>query len=159
MSATASSSYIALLNAFFLSLVALLPQTNLGPAALVLSLLGLAHHIRSAWRFARHRESGVMAGALSAAFILIGVLLYGSELQSGIHLVHSPNASAPVSSLAGVLVGIYGFGLASAWLLLRGRIQGLSGRLYTLPENEGSHAETRMDRPHASSGKRDNGTR
>ena len=46
--AVATSAYTALLNAFFLSLVALLPQTNLGWAALVLSLIGLApfHNFR-----------------------------------------------------------------------------------------------------------------
>jgi hypothetical protein len=42
--AVATSAYTALLNAFFLSLVALLPQTNLEWAALALSMIGLANH-------------------------------------------------------------------------------------------------------------------
>lgn len=41
--AVALSAYTALLNAFFLSLVATLPRTNLGTAALPLSVIGLAN--------------------------------------------------------------------------------------------------------------------
>src|SRR5258708_29564342 len=47
--AAAASAYTALLNAFFLSLVSLLPQTNLGWAALILSLTRLANNFILAW--------------------------------------------------------------------------------------------------------------
>src|SRR5216684_6625106 len=54
--AVATSAYTALLNAFFLSLVALLPQTNLGSAALPLSVIGLANQCFLAWDLFRHTE-------------------------------------------------------------------------------------------------------
>ena len=54
--AAAISAYTALLNAFFLSLAALLPQTNLGWATLVLSLIGLENQCILGWNLFRRVE-------------------------------------------------------------------------------------------------------
>lgn len=147
---TASSAYLALLNAFFVSLVALLPRTNLGPAALVLSLLGLMYTLQSGWRSWRHATGRGFAGARGAAFVLIGLSLYGYELNVAIHLMHAPHVASAVSSLAGLLVGIYAFGLASAWQLLGGRRHEWSGRLFSesaVEDNQAdSPAEQRLSR-------------
>src|SRR5260370_20268090 len=102
--AVALSAYTALLNAFFLSLVALLPQTNLGSAALVLSVIGLANQCFLAWDLFRHVERKWLSMARGAVLILAGLLLYGGELYNALLLVLSPSNSARIYALAGLLL-------------------------------------------------------
>src|SRR5260370_15547024 len=109
--AVATSAYTALLNAFFLSLVALLPQTNLGSAALVLSLLGLANHFILGWNLSRHSPRRWLSMVRRAALIFSGFLLYGSALSGAILHLPSPTNSTPISALAPLLLGIYALGL------------------------------------------------
>src|SRR5260370_34227122 len=73
--AVATSAYTALLNAFFLSLVALLPQTNLGSAALVLSLIGLANHFILGGNLSMHSPRRCISMVRIAASILAGLLI------------------------------------------------------------------------------------
>jgi hypothetical protein len=143
--AAASSAYTALLNAFFLSLVALLPQTNLGSAALVLSLIGLANSFILAWNLARNSKRRWLSIVRRSVFILVGLLLYGYEFYYAILLLLSPTNSAPVSTLAGLLVGIYALGLTRAWQLLGGRSRQLNDWLTPLRETEDRHAVTDTD--------------
>ena len=143
--AAASSAYTALLNAFFLSLVALLPQTNLGSAALVLSLIGLANSFILAWNLARNSKRSWLSIVRRSVFILVGLLLYGYEFYYAILLLLSPTNSAPVSTLAGLLVGIYALGMTRAWQLLGGRSRQLNDWLTPLRETEDRHAVTDTD--------------
>ena len=143
--AAASSAYTALLNAFFLSLVALLPQTNLGSAALVLSLIGLANSFILAWNLARNSKRRWLSIVRRSVFILVGLLLYGYEFYYAILLLLSPTNSAPVSTLAGLLVGIYALGMTRAWQLLGGRSRQLNDWLTPLRETEDRHAVTDTD--------------
>ena len=92
--AVATSAYTALLNAFFLSLVALLPQTNLGGAALILSLIGLADQCNLGWDLLRHSQRRWLSMLRRAVLILVGLLLYGHELYNAILLLLSPTNSA-----------------------------------------------------------------
>ncbi len=145
--AAATSAYTALLNAFFLSLVALLPQTNLGSAALVLSLIGLANSFILAWNLSRHAERRWLSIVRRAVFILIGLLLYGEELYSAILLLLSPTNAAPLSTLAAVLVGIYALGMTRAWQLLGGRSRQLNDWLTPLRDTEERQAVTDTAQP------------
>jgi hypothetical protein len=95
-------------------LVALLPQTNLGSAALVLSLIGLANSFILAWNLLRHTEKRWLSIVRRAVFILAGLLLYGEELYNAILLLLAPANSAPISLLAAMLVGIYALGMTRA---------------------------------------------
>jgi hypothetical protein len=123
--AVALSAYTALLNAFFLSLVALLPQTNLGLAAFVFSVIGLANQCFLGWDLFRHAERKWLSMINGAVLILASLLLYSGELYDAILLVLSPTNSAPIHTLAGLLLGIYALGLTRAWQLLGGRGHGL----------------------------------
>ncbi len=143
--AVATSAYTALLNAFFLSLVALLPQTNLGWAALVLSLIGLANHFILGWNLSRHSLRRWFSMIRRAALILAGLLLYGYELYNAILLLLSPTNSTPIAALAPLLVGIYALGLTRAWQLLGGRSYRLSDWLSPLHDTESRQAVTNTD--------------
>lgn len=143
--AVATSAYTALLNAFFLSLVALLPQTNLGWAALVLSLIGLANHFILGWNLSRHSSRRWLSTIRRAVLILAGFLLYGYELYNAILLLLSPTNTTPISALAPLLVGIYALGLTRAWLLLGGRSYRLSDWLSPLHDTESRQPVTNTD--------------
>jgi uncharacterized membrane protein len=143
--AAATSAYTALLNAFFLSLVALLPQMNLGSAALVLSLVGLANSFILAWDLARHSKRRWLSIVRRSVFILVGLLLYGYEFYYAILLLLSPTNSSPIFPLAVVLVGIYALGMTRAWQLLGGRSRQLNDWLTPLREAEERHAVTDTD--------------
>jgi hypothetical protein len=134
--AVATSAYTALLNAFFLSLVALLPQINLGWAAFVLSMIGLANHFILGWNLLRHAQRRWLSMLRRATLIVAGCLLYSYELYNAILLLLSPTNATPISVLAPLLVGIYALGLARAWQLLGGRNYRLSDWLSPLHDTE-----------------------
>jgi hypothetical protein len=125
--------------------VALLPQTNLGWAALVLSLIGLANHLILGWNLSRHAQRQWISMGRRAALILAGFLLYGYELYNAILLLLFPTDSTPISALAPLLVGIYALGLARAWQLLGGRNYRLSDWLSPLHDTEGRQPVTNTD--------------
>jgi hypothetical protein len=157
--AVAISAYTALLNAFFLSLVALLPQTNLGWAALVLSLIGLENHFILGWNLFRRVERKWLSMVSRASLIFAGLLLYGYELYNAILLLLSPANSAPISALAPLLLGIYALGMTRAWQLLGGRSHGLSQWLSPLRTIEDRQPVTHMDQSQSTSGVRNDTSR
>lgn len=138
-------AYTALLNAFFLSLVALLPQTSLGWAALILSLIGLANHFMLGWNLSRHSPRRWLSIVRRAALIVVGLLLYGYELYNAILLLLSPTTTTAISVLAPLLVGIYALGLTRAWQLLGGRSYRLSDWLSPLHDTENRQPGTNTD--------------
>lgn len=143
--AVAFSAYTALLNAFFLSLVALLPQTNLGWAALVLSLTGLTNHFILGWNLSRRLARRWLSMVRGSTLVVAGFLLYGFELYSAILLLLSPGNSSPVSALAPLLIGIYALGLTRAWQLLGGRSYRLREWLSPLNDVESGQPATSTD--------------
>lgn len=156
--ATAASAFTALLNAFFLSLIALLPQTNVSPAALVLGLTGIANHFVLAWSLFKHTERSWLGMGRRATFVLAGLSLYGFELYIAIQLLHTPINSGLISELAALLIGIYALGLARAWQLLGGRTRRLGNWLSSLPGTEESKLVSNTDQqslPIATNNKKD----
>lgn len=133
--ATTISAYTSLLNAFFVSLIALLPQTNLGPAALVLSLTGLVNYFILAWQLFRQIQgkSGMRSRIM---FVMAGLFIYGFELYISIQLLLTPANSSYVSALASLLIFIYALGLARAWQILGGHSYQFRGWLTSLPDTE-----------------------
>jgi hypothetical protein len=143
--AVALSAYTALLNAFFLSMVALLPQANLGSAALPLSAIGLVNQCFLAWDLLRHVERTWPRMVRGGVLIVAGLLLYGGELYNALLLLLSPGNSVPLSTLAALLLGIYALGLTRAWQLLGGRGHGLGEWLSPLHDTEGRQPVTNTD--------------
>jgi hypothetical protein len=139
--ATAASAFTALLNAFFLSLIALLPQTNVSLAAVVLSLTGMVNHFVLAWSLFKHAKRSWLNMGRGAAFVLAGLFLYGFELYIAIQLLRAPTNSGLISALAVLLIGIYALALARAWQLLGVRNRRLGDWFSPLhsTEEEGDH--------------------
>lgn len=120
---TAQGAFTALINTFFISLGALIPDA-LGVLVLVMSAfsllntLGLSRRLWRGWREKRSISRG-------AGLVLLSFILYGLELWYGWSLVRTPTETSYVSVLAFLLLGIYGVGLGRAWELLGARRWGL----------------------------------
>ena len=122
--AISSSAFTALLNAFFISLGALIPGNNLGDLALLmggvglLNTLALGRHLLKEW-------SGWRALLQRLLLLLASIILYGYELYFAILLLNAPADQGPVYGLAGLLIGVYGLGIVRAWQILGAQRYGL----------------------------------
>ena len=130
--AMAASSFTALLNAFFISLGALIP-VNIGTLTLIMSTLGLINSSFLAWNLLKERER--WQNIVRRVFlILVSIIIYGYEFYFAILIILEPNSVGNIYTLAGLLLGVYGIGLTRAWELLGARRFGLGGWLSPLRE-------------------------
>ena len=130
--AMAASSFTALLNAFFISLGALIP-VNIGTLTLIMSTLGLINSSLLAWNLLKERER--WQNVVRRVFlILVSIIIYGYEFYFAILIILEPNSVGNIYTLAGLLLGVYGIGLTRAWQLLGARRFGLGGWLSPLRE-------------------------
>ncbi|HEY6286998.1 MAG TPA: hypothetical protein VIX20_15150 [Ktedonobacteraceae bacterium] len=128
--AMASSSYTALLNAFFISFGALLPGF-IGPMTLIMSTVGLIYSSLLAWNLLKERERWLNA-VRRVFLILVSIIVYGYEFYYAILIILNPNSVGTIYTLAGLLLGVYGIGLTRAWQLLGARRFGIGGWLSPL---------------------------
>ena len=131
--AMAASTFTALLNVFFISFAALLPE-NVGYITLVMSFSGLTNSIyltRSLFKERQKWQSVVRRINL----ILASYIIYGFELFYAILLIKFPGNSGNFYGLTGLLIAVYGIGLLRAWQLLGARRYGLLGWLSPLHES------------------------
>lgn len=119
----AGSAFMAFLDVFFLSLIALIPGVNLGDPALLIGVFGLfntvslGRHFWQGWR-----EDHQLGGAT----LLLGSLaLYLLQIWYALPLVVNPHATHNVTALAYLLIGGYAIGLARSWDLLGAQHEGL----------------------------------
>ncbi len=151
--AMAASTFTALVNAFFISLVALIPDAALAGITIVMSSISLLNSLYLAWNLFQHWR-GWQALVRSAFLIVVGLAIYGYELYVGILLARA-NPSAPsfvstLSTLSFMVVAVYGIGLTRAWQLLGARRFGLSGWFSVLREvDEEDAADVRRVGPRA----------
>jgi hypothetical protein len=118
--AVAASAFSALINAFFISLFALIPGESLGWVTLTMSLLGLWSTVFLGWNLLKH-PLGWRNAIRRLSLILVGIIVYGFELYSAVMLIKAPSDPYAAFTLA-TLVGIaYGLGLTRAWQLLGAR--------------------------------------
>jgi hypothetical protein len=121
--AMAASSFTALLNAFFISLGALIPW-NVGSLILFMSAAGLTNSLFLTWNLLKERQS--WQNVLRRLFlILASFVIYGYELYVAIGLLYEPNNLGIFYSLTGLLLTVYGIGLTRAWQLLGASRYGL----------------------------------
>ena len=114
--AVASSTFIALVNAFFISLGALIPGAT-SSIALSVSFLGLLNSLTLGVRLLRHPKS--WQNFIRRVFlILISLAIYGLEFVDALHLTITPSAVGNAYALAILLLPVYGVGLLRAWELL-----------------------------------------
>jgi hypothetical protein len=107
--AVSVGAFVALLNAFFISLAALIPGANLVWVTLVMSLVSLFNTISLGWTLLRQRP--IWQQLLRRAFMIaVSLTLYGFELYYAVQLLQFPSQPDPIFILAGLLVGVYGLG-------------------------------------------------
>jgi hypothetical protein len=129
--AVSGGAFNALLNAFFISLGALLPHLNLGYIALPMSLVGLINSLIISVNLLRERMD--WKNKLRWIWmIVISVLLYSTELVFAVLLLNAPFSTISVFVMGLLLMGIYAIGLIRAWELLGARRYGLLGWLNPL---------------------------
>ena len=108
----AESSFTGLVNTFFLSLVALIPQTDLGYPAAILAALSfyvtLTRHLRT-------------QGTSQLTVLLSTFAIYLVQLGLGIAAIIVPSNVNLVYLLAYVVIAALSVALSRAWALLSGR--------------------------------------
>ena len=114
--AVAASTFTALVNAFFISLGALMPG-SLGLVGLIMSFLGLLNSLALGSYLLRHPKN--WQNFLRRVFlILLSLAIYGAEFYYALRLTITPSAVDSAYSLASLLLAVYGVGLIRAWELL-----------------------------------------
>jgi hypothetical protein len=107
----AESSFTALVNAFFVSFVAIIPGTNIGWVAAIMAVLGLYSTIARRVREPNVSNIGVLAFSL---------VLYLGQLGMGIALIVVGTDVDLVYKLAYLIVAAFAIALARAWSLMAG---------------------------------------
>ena len=111
----ANGAFAGLVNAFLISMLALIPKLNIGFAVVVIaafSLLNTVVHVVD------KLQRGNSAYARSLFYTIGGLLVYGLEIFYGSQLIRQPGATDAVVSLILVLIAEYAVALARAWTLL-----------------------------------------
>ena len=143
--AVAASTFSAMLNAFFISLIALLPNSdprsasNAGIGAAILGTLGLVNSLRLAWMLLKEvlKEWRGWMSLVRRAFLVVAAgVIYGYELYYGGRLIAQPTDIGALYTLAGLIVAVYGVGLTRAWELLGAQRFGITGWLSVLGDHE-----------------------
>lgn len=115
--AVAASAYTALINAFFVSLAALIQRETFSAAALIVSVVSFVATLRligdlfipGLSRSSYARRTG---------FIAIGVLIYGLQFYYAFEAIRYPGDMSWAYSSVYLLLAIYATGLTRAWQLL-----------------------------------------
>jgi hypothetical protein len=149
--AVAGSAFTALINAFFISLVALIPHFNFGTLILPISSLSLLTSLLQAWSLLRPRK-GWQSFLRRAMLVCLSLGLYGLELRNGVGLITDPTQVGFVYGLLFVLLGIFVLGLTRAWELLGAHRYGLGGWLNPLQDVHDSEPFSRADIADSASG-------
>lgn len=136
--AVAGSAFTALLNAFFISLVALIPHFNFGTLIVPFSSLSLLNSLFLAWQILRLRK-GWPSFLRRAILVLLSLGLYGLELVYAVNLIKDPSQVGYLYNLIFLLLGVFSLGLVRAWELLGAHRYGFFGwlsPLHTMNETE-----------------------
>ncbi len=106
----AASSFTGLVNAFFVSLLALIPGTNLGVGAAIMATLSLYHTLRL------HLGR---PGARHTVTFVASLLAYGVQLGFAVAFVVHPHDAGLVNDLSFVVIGSFAVALSRAWQLMQ----------------------------------------
>lgn len=111
--AVAGSAFTALVNAFFVSLIAQIPGTDLGYTAVVLALISLYSTVKL------HR--GLSKSESAVPLLALSLAAYAAQFVAGMILIARPGFESMVYTIAYVLVGAFAAALGRAWSLVQGR--------------------------------------
>jgi hypothetical protein len=111
--AMSGSAFTALVNSFFVSLIALIPGAGLGYPAAVMALVSLYSTFRLHRGLAR-QQAAVLQLVLSLASYL-------GQLGVGVALIIRPHAGGLVYDVAWLLIASFAMALRRAWSLMQGK--------------------------------------
>ncbi len=114
-----TAAYLALANPLIISLFALLPHQDIGPAVVAVAGTGLLDMLGMAVRLFRNPAERP-ATLRSSLFILAGLILYGLPAQAGVRLLQAPSDAGAVYILAVLMIFVIVSGVARAWELVGG---------------------------------------
>jgi hypothetical protein len=126
--ANAGSAFTALVNCFFVSLVALVPQAGLGYVSITLAAISLFATVRL------HREVGRQQLPLS--MLLFSLAAFGWQLVNGLLIVFNQHGEGFIYVAAYLMIGQISGALGRAWSLVEGR------HLAAAAEGPGPRGET-----------------
>jgi hypothetical protein len=134
--AIAVSAFTGLLNAFFISLSALIPHVDFAGPVLGLSTSSLISTLISTWLLLTRRQRS--ENPLRLLFIpLLGFAIYGLEIGvCALPLLQAPTSVTPIIWLAFLLFGVYGLALARAWQLMAGVPAAIAARAHGAPDKQ-----------------------
>lgn len=109
----ASSSFAQLINIFFVSLMALLPDPhNFALAGCVMAVLGLLISIRLLPQTIDYKRTNRRAPTILG---LLAVAVYVLQFVTGLGLIHNPNSQSYMSYFVLAMMLLYAGALARAW--------------------------------------------
>jgi hypothetical protein len=109
--ALAISAFSGLVNTLVVSLLAIIPQDNLGVGAIILAVLTMVSIIRLHTRLHWARNTIVLS---------LAIVAYAFQLGFGIVLLITPGDTNAVNNLCYVVFATMIFSLQRAWSLLKG---------------------------------------
>ena len=149
--AVAGSAFTALMHAFFISLVALIPHFNVGFVIVPFISLCLLTTLIQAWQLLRLRKSWL--SLLRRTFLVVlSVVLYVLELANALQLGVDPSQVGAVYGLVFLLWGAFALGIVRAWELLGVHRYGLMGWLNPLRDVQNTESFERAGNSHAATG-------
>ena len=129
--AVATSAFVALVNAFLLSLGALLPGADYGVIALPVAGGSLLATLRTGSDLAQG-HLGVATVIRREVLVAVSVLLYAIELWQGVQMLKRPGDSGPVAVIASLLLIVYSVAILRAWELVGAERHGILARFSPL---------------------------
>ena len=112
----AAAALTAFTNALTISLLALMPSTDLGTAAIIVALVGLFFVTASLLSLIRNRHEKPFH-ARDASFLAGLMVLFAFQLVAGIRLA-ADGGSGPISTIAIVTLVCFLVGIARSWELV-----------------------------------------
>jgi hypothetical protein len=110
--AQAGSAFTCLVNCFFVSLVALIPQAGIGVAAVVVSLTSILATVRL------HRE--VARQELQLTMLVLSMATYLYQFVIGLYVIVT-SGTGQISNLAYLQIALFAVALRRAWSLVQGK--------------------------------------
>lgn len=124
--AVAGSAFTALVNVFFISLVALIPTAGVGPVVALMGAFSCVATSRLAINLLLRRDDGkrltLTQLARRLSLIVASLVIYGLEIWQGFQLPTTANVNPDaIIFVAFLIVATYGLALTRMWSLLGAR--------------------------------------
>lgn len=126
-----SAALLTFNNALAVSLFGLVPETNAGFPSVVLGVIGIAFSA-AAVRSIRTSGSPARRQLFQIELISLLLLIFGTELVSGIIVIADPRSSSAVQVIGYALITSLIVGISRAWELVGDRDTGLGASIAVL---------------------------